>query len=301
MRRSVFVLACAALCLLAQGQPAVTSYTMPGNNVFPESIAFDAETLNFYVSNTEDGTVYRGNARDGPAELSVFLPARTHGRSVVMGLALDKGGRLFMAGGASGRAYVYETDGTLVQVLETPPAERTLINDVIVTEDAAYFTDSFRPILFRISLNAGADLELDPWLDLTQTPIRYGAGNNLDGVVADPSGRYLITIQPNTGTLYRVDTQTQEVAQIALEGSLATGNGLVLDAQRLYVVNDEGDAIIPVDLSADFIRGVVGASFTDASLKFPTGAAKVGERLLVVNHQQAPITLPFTVSSLPLP
>ena len=82
---------------------------------------------------------------------------------------------------------------------------------------------------------------------------------------------------------------------------MATGNGLVLDAQRLYVVNDEGDAIIPVDLSADFIRGVVGASFTDASLKFPTGAAKVGERLLVVNHQQAPITLPFTVSSLPLP
>lgn len=300
-RQTLVALVSLTVFAAAHAQQAVTSYTITGNNVFPESIAYDAVTGDFYVSNTEDGTIYQGNARNGPAELSVFLHARTDGRNVVMGLALDERGRLFMAGGASGRAYIYNTEnGTLVEVLETPPTARTLLNDVIVTEQAAYLTDSFRPTLFRIPLDTES-LEIEPWLDLTATPVRYGEGNNLDGIVADESGRYLVTIQPNTGLLYRIDTETKEVSGIDLEGNLGTGNGLFLDAQTLYVVNDEGGEIIPVNLSVDFTRGVIGTSFTDASLKFPTALAKAGERLLVVNHQQAPITLPFTVSSLPLP
>lgn len=279
---------------------AVT-FTIPGANVYPEGVALDLATGTFYVGNTENGTVYKGNVNDDPGNLEVFLPTSTDGRTVVMGMALGSWGRLFMAGGATGQAFVYDTtSGDLLRVLETPETADTLINDVAVTERAAYFTDSFRPILFRVPLTATSVGAMEPWLDFEETPLRYREGNNLDGIVASTDGRYLVAVQPNTGALYRIDTATRGVRRIVLSGSLSTGNGLLLDGQTLYVVNDEGAEIVPITLSADFRRGVVGDGFSDPSLDFPTTIAKYGERLLVVNHQSGPVTLPFTVSSIPI-
>ncbi len=289
-----------SLTLATSAWAQSVTFTLPGTNVYPEGVALDPDTGTFYVGNTENGTVYQGNVND-PGELGVFLPARTDGRSVVMGMALDRQGRLFMAGGATGRAFVYDTAaGNLLTVLNTPEVARTLINGVAVTESAAYFTDSFRPILFRASLTATGVGEMEPWLDFEGTPLRYGEGNNLDGIVASADGRHLVVVQPNTGTLYRINTATKGVRRIVLRGDLSTGNGLLLEGRNLYIVDDEGGEIIPVTLTADFTRGVVGESFSDPSLKFPTSIAKYDEHLLVVNHQSGPVTLPFTVSSIPI-
>ncbi len=277
------------------------TFTLPGANVYPEGVALDSDTGTFYVGNTENGTVYKGNVNDDPGELEVFLPARTDMRSVVMGMALDNWGRLFMAGGATGRAFVYDTTaGDLLTVLRTPKTTSTLINGVAVTQSAAYFTDSFRPILFRAPLTATSVGAMEPWLDFEGTPLRYGERNNLDGIVASADGRHLVVVQPNTGTLYRINTATKGVRRIVLSADLSTGNGLLLEGRTLYVINDEGGKIIPVTLTADFTRGVVGESFSDPSLNFPTSVAKYGDRLLVVNHQSGPVTLPFTVSSIPI-
>lgn len=299
-----FVQALTAVLILmlttSVGAQSIT-FTLPGANVYPEGVALDSDTGTFYVGNTENGTVYRGNFNDDPGELGVFLPARNDGRSVVMGMALDSRGRLFMAGGATGRAFVYDTTtGDLLTVLRTPKAASTLINGIAVTESAAYFTDSFRPILFRASLTATGVGEMEPWLDFEGTPLRYGERNNLDGIVASADGRHLVAVQPSTGTLYHINTATKGVVRIVLRGDLSTGNGLLLEGRNLYVVDDEGGEIIPVTLTADFTRGVVGESFSDPSLDFPTSIAKYDEHLLVVNHQSGPVTLPFTVSSIPI-
>src|SRR5690242_7870194 len=71
----------AAALILAAALPAttaahgkankITSYALAGNAVFPEGIAFDARTGNFYVSSTEDGSIQRGNIRKPTA--SVFI------------------------------------------------------------------------------------------------------------------------------------------------------------------------------------------------------------------------------------
>ena len=63
---------------------------------------------------------------------------------------------LFVAGGSSGDAYVYDArTGADVRVLRlAEPTSRTLINDVVVADGAAWFTDSLQPDLYRVPIAA---------------------------------------------------------------------------------------------------------------------------------------------------
>ena len=212
---------------------------------------------------------------------------------------------MWISGRDSGRAFVYATgSGELIQAFETPGAASTLVNDVTVTQDAAYFTDSFRPTLFRVPLTPGGVGDIEPWLDFGGTPVRYRGGFNLNGIAATEDGRYLITVQFNTGELYRIDTKTSEVTGVDLGGkTLKTGDGLLLEGRTLYVVREATGEIVPVELSEDFASGRVGEGFSDPSLRFPTTIAGYGDRLLVVNSQlnTGSPKLPFTVSDVPIP
>ena len=282
-------------------------FVLPGENIFPEGIAVDERTGDFYVGSTVDGTIYRGNARDASGEMEVFLEPGADGRESVTGMKFDGGGRLWIAGRFTGRAFVYDTaSGERIRTLETPLSEQTILNDVTVTQDAAYITDSFRPTIFRVPVANGEVGEIQPWLDLDETPIEYGSGFNLNGIAASEDGRYLITVQYNTGELYRIDTESEEVVRIDLGGdSVMTGDGILLDGTTLYVVRNQPGDIVPVELSEDLTSGEVGASFSDPSLAYPTTAAMYDGRLLVVNsqfsRQGGEPDLPFTVSSLPIP
>ena len=49
-------------------------------------------------------------------------------------MEVDEEGRLFIAGGDTGRIFVYDTESAdLVRRLDTPDAEATFLNDVAVT------------------------------------------------------------------------------------------------------------------------------------------------------------------------
>lgn len=91
-------------------------------------------------------------------------------------MKVNEMGRLFIAGGDTGRLFVYDApSGNLIRALETPSAEMTFINDVAVTPDgSAYFTDSMRPVLFRVPASDGAVGDVESWLDLEETVIEYG-------------------------------------------------------------------------------------------------------------------------------
>ncbi|MDQ3738323.1 MAG: hypothetical protein M3337_04055, partial [Actinomycetota bacterium] len=144
---------------------------LPGARVFPEGVAIDPATGEVYVGSTDDGTVFRAGLNDSEAE--VFLPGGEDDRTAVTGLAVD-GDRLFVAGRDTGRIFAYDTtSGELIAGYDTSDGERTLINDVVVAGDAAYVTDSFRPVLLRLDLTDGIG-EPEPWLDLDDTDIVYG-------------------------------------------------------------------------------------------------------------------------------
>jgi Cu-Zn family superoxide dismutase len=224
-------------------------------------------------------------------------------------MKVDGEGRLFVAGRRSGRAWVYDTDGgALIQVLDTEPSgEDTLINDVTVTDEAAYLTDSFRPILFRVPLEDGGVGDIEPWLELRGTPIPDDEGFNLNGIAASDDGRHLVTVHAGDGGLYRIDTETEEVVRVETgDRRFPGGDGLLLDGRSLFVVvNQPEPAVVPVELSPDLASGEVGEPITDDSFDYPTTVAQCGtDRLQVVSSQLddedgGDPDLPFTVSEVP--
>jgi hypothetical protein len=141
-RRSLLTLLLVAFSLTMLG-------AAPAHQTFPEVIAlpngFQPEGIasgkgtTFYVGSIPTGAVYRGDLRSGEGE--VFVPAQ-EGRSAI-GLKYDtRSGLLFVAGGNTGYAYIYDgkTGANVAEIqLSTLPS---FINDVVVTKDAAYFTNS---------------------------------------------------------------------------------------------------------------------------------------------------------------
>jgi sugar lactone lactonase YvrE len=290
----------------ARGPSGVVRYTLPGEQVFPEGVAYQRKTGDFFVSSTTDGTVFRGTVDGGSRRAEVFLKPAQDGRTTAIGMETDGQGRLYVSGGDTGRMFVYDTDsGDLIQSFTTPEAKATFINDVGVTPRGdAYFTDSMRPILFRVSATGGTRAE--SWLNFKGTPLEYEEGFNLNGIDSTGDGRYLIVVQTNTGELFRIDTGSRKVVKIDLGGkTLTNGDGLVLDGSTVYIVRNQQGLIVPVRLSDDYASGDVGKAFTDPSLAYPTTAAKHGNRLLVVNSQfdkqGGEPDLPFTVSDVEIP
>ena len=285
-----------------QASPA--AYALPGDDVFPEGIAYDDDEEVFYVGSTTDGTIFSADV--GGDTVEVFSDAGADGRTSAIGMDV-RDERLFVAGGRTGMAYAYDTDdGDLVTSFTTPAPPQdggTFINDVTITSDGdAYFTDSFRPVLFRAA--STDDTELESWLDLTGTAIQYGDGFNLNGIVSTSDGDYLIVVQSNTGQLFRISTgDDPEVEAIDVGGAtFPNGDGLLLDGRTLYVVQNQQELIVPVTLSSDFLTGDVGTAISSDALMYPTTIAQISPRsLLVVNAQfdeQGPDgspSLPFSV------
>lgn len=291
----------------AQTPEPIKSYVLPGDAVFPEGIAFRPSTKTFYVSGSTDGRILEGNLGTPTAE--EFLPAGAGRRNKALGLKIDEAGQLFVTGGETGKIFVYNLDSkALVKVYSTPAAAATLINDVTLTTDSAYFTDSSRPVIFRVPKTAGAGSQAEAWRDLTNDPVlKYQAGFNLNGIATTLDGKYLIVGQTNTGLLFRIGLADKSVTQVQLDGQLSNSDGLLFNAQTLYVVRPYDKIIVPVTLVADFASGTLGTSFSDASLNLPTTIARVGGRLLVVNSQldkvgpPATAVTPFTVSNIAIP
>ena len=284
-------------------------YILPGDAVFPEGIAYQPTTGDFFVSSTTDGTIFRGNVQEETA--SVFLPGGSDGRTTANGLKVDDyEGRLFVAGGNTGGIFVYDiASGELLSSFKTQKAS-SYINDVAISPTGdAYFTDSSDPTLYKVSTNEADELVFEAWLDLTGTAIAYQSGFNLNGIAVSNNGKYLIVVQSNTGKLFRIDIASKQVTEIDLGGqTLTNGDGILLSRKRtLYVVRNQQKLIVKVQLSWDFSRGTVVSSTTDPSFAFPTTIAQARNRLLVVNSQfdkrGAGLTpeLPFTVSSVPIP
>jgi sugar lactone lactonase YvrE len=296
----------------AQSGQGAQIFAFPaGATVFPEGVAKDPNSNFFYVGATADGTIYRGDVRQPNRGLSVFLPGGADGRSAAIGMKVDNRGYLWVAGGATGNIWMYDTrDGRLLSRFNNG-SNPTFVNDITITPDgAAYATDSRTPIIYRIAPNAAGVFTFEYWLNLAGSPIQYGPGFNLNGIVNTADGAYLIVVKSDTGQLFRIATATKEVVEIPLAGGdrMTAGDGMLLDGQILHIARNSLNLIVQVRLAPDFARGQQVGSFTDPSFGYTTTIAQAGNRLLVVNAQfnrrgegAQPPSLPFTVSSVPLP
>ncbi len=305
-RRVLFLVALLGCLTTAVAVAATQRYVIPGDNVFPEGIGANAATGDFYVGSTTSGNIYRGNAT--AAAVDLFLPGGVDGRTDVRGLKVGNG-RLYLAGGPTAQLFVYDIASKRLLGKFATGLTPSFVNDVTIAPNGdAYFTDSNSPAIYRVAADVTAANAFERWIDLTGSPIVYGQGFNLNGIAASADGKYLVTVQSNTGKLFRIEIATKRVTEIATGGEpLLGGDGVLLDGQTLWVMRNAVATLVTLRLAPDFGSATVIATDKDADFDFPTTFARVGSNLLVVNSQlnkrtanQSPV-LPFTVVSIAAP
>ena len=294
----------------AQQAGDIARYELPADVTYPEGIAYDAKQNVIYTGSAATGALVR-IALDSKQTTTVAAGGSVMAVEpfpALLGMKIDTLGRLWVAGGRTGQMAVVDSkSGKLVRKLETPTKDKSLINDVVVLGATAYFTDSFTPTLWRVVAHGDHIMDPEAWLQFAGTPLEYTSpGANLNGIAATADGKHLIVVQMNKGLLFRIGIDDKRVTPIDLGGeTVATGDGLVLDGQTLYVVRQGEQEIVTIQLTPDLGKGRVVSRFKHAALAWPATAAKAGDRLLVVNTQfnkrqsKDPVA-PFSIVAVPL-
>ena len=272
------LLATAALAGMAGAQPFPSRIDLP-DGWQPEGIAVSSGGT-FYVGSIPTGAVFSGDVRTGQG--SVLVPA-TPDRAAI-GLKVDNRGRLFVAGGSTGMGFVYDADtGADIAQFELT-TDPTFINDVVITRDGAYFTDSLNQVLYRVPIAPNGTLGMGAETIPLTGDIAFQAGFNVNGIDATPDGKTLVIAQSNTGQVFTVNPSTGVTDEIELDQTVTFGDGILLEGRTLYVVRNQQNRIAVIRLSPDLTSGSVAAHITtDPALDIPTTIAEFGHSLYAVN------------------
>jgi sugar lactone lactonase YvrE len=280
---AALLLALPALVAAAPGPNWPELIPLP-NGFQPEGVASGRGTT-LYAGSRTTGAIYEADARTGEGE--ILVEAQT-GR-VALGIQFDnRTGALFVAGGPTGHGYVYDArSGADLADYTLTMTTTTFVNDVAVTNNAAYFTDSFQPVLYVVPLGPGGRLPGNGAVEALPLSGDYQfvpGGFNANGIEATPNGQALIIVNSTTGLLYRVDPVTGEATEIDLGGAtLTAGDGLLLQGHTLYVVRNQLNQIAVVQLDPGFTSGAVVGTLTDDDFDIPTTVARIGASLYAVN------------------
>lgn len=288
LRRSAPLVAVAAALLLALGAalPAFAARPFPDRIDLPDGWQPEGITAGrgttVYVGSLATGAIWKGDVRTGVGDTlvdPVGAPA--------VGIDYERGAnRIWVAGGDTGQVRVY--DATTGDPLATYQFGSTgFINDIVVTRDAVYATDSNGPQLLVVPLGDGGALPASGFVLPLGGEIEYAAGQfNANGIVATRG--WLILVQSFNGRLFRVDPSTGEALAIdAPADAAASGDGLELHGSRLHVIRNFPNTITTLRLGPGLRSATVvdEVSRTDDGIDvdIPTTGAWVAGSLYVVN------------------
>jgi hypothetical protein len=287
------VAATAALAEPAAARDRPETIDLPADFA-PEGVA-TGRGGTFYAGTRDGGRVARGNIHDAsPAEVFVDDPLV----DAATGLKADvRHDLLWVAGAASGKAAVYDLEtGDGVTALTLTTKTPSFINDVVVTNDAAYFTNSQQPEIYKVPISSGGEVGAPETIPLAgRGPAGdYVAGFNLNGIDATSDGRTLFVVNSTQGALYTIDAATGTSARIDLGGgTVTTGDGILLVGRDLLVLQN-GNApggvnqIAVVRLRDRLTTGTIVDTITSPLFQTATTLARSGNTLVAVNAQFVP-------------
>jgi outer membrane protein assembly factor BamB len=273
------------------------------NGFAPEDIAA-GRGGSFYVGSLVSGAVFKGNFRTGSGRT---LVRGADGPSVGMFVERrhNRRDRLWVAGGPSGQARVYDsTSGALLATYRlADPSSGAFVSDVVVTEHAAYYTDSFRPQLYVVPLRRGGGL---PAASAARTvrvrgDVVYQSGPNtfnLNGIVMVRDR--LVTAHTVTGQLFTLNPwsgRTKRLELVDERGRATTVNGadgMVARGRTLVIAQNFPQSIGIVRLAHDLSRGRVVRTVTDGRLDIPSSVEVHDGNLFALN---ARFTTPRTAQT----
>jgi hypothetical protein len=285
--RGAFAAATAALLAATIAAPGLAA--PPGPAVIPlpdgwrpEGITTGPGTL-AYVGSIAGGGVYQVDVRTGDGGVI----SGTEGTVGIGTFYEADANRIWVAGGPTQLVTVF--DATTGATLETYDVGHPgFLNDVTVTADAAYVTDSATDHIDVIPI--GPDDSLSDSSDVFQLTLggdfTFQPGFNLNGIVA--ARGWLIAVQTNTATLFRIDPETGVATAIDLGAGVdvTAGDGLEVHGRTLYVVQNQLNRVAVFTLGAGLTSATLEGFLTatgPGGLDVPTTVAFVAGGLYAAN------------------
>jgi len=252
-------------------------------NFQPEGIAIAGSKA--YFGSRVDGRIWVADLRTGAGRV---LNAGPGPGTASLGMKVDAKGRLFVAGAGGGNGRVIDTrSGELLASYTFTTTTPTFVNDVILSKDAAWFTDSRQPVLYKVPLGRNGELPAESAVQtvpLTGDYVHDPLVNNANGIALTPDRRALIIVQSGTGTLFKVDPRTGVTSKVDLGGAVMTnGDGLLRSNDTMYVVQNRLNKIAVLDLNESGTSGELIREITSPDFDVPTTAAFFDDRIYLPN------------------
>jgi hypothetical protein len=264
----------------ATAHPADRAIVLPGATGTEGVARLNGST--FFAGDLLTGDIFRGKINKGIAAKFIDAP---DGRFAA-GMKADSSEKLlFVAGGPTGQGYVYNTrTGAPVRSyqFQTSPTP-TFINDVALSEDGAWFTDSAQALLYFVPVVDGVPSRNFMTLTLSGPAADLSGAFNNNGIQAVRGGAMLIVAHSGNGVVNLVDAATGASTTIAgvsvpnVDGILMTGG------RELLAVQNANNQISVWTLDTDFLAGTQRKIITSPGFQFPTTVARLGGRLAVAN------------------
>ena len=228
-----------------------------------------------YLGSRADGDIYAADLKTGRGRVISEGPG-----SPSVGLKVDRRGLLYVAGGPAGTARVVNVRTGASRSYTLTEKQPSFINDVVLTQQAAWFTNSWQPELYRLSRETRKVTTLPLSGDWAAAPMEFGA----NGIAQTPDSRALLVIQSSTGLLFRVDPYTGRATQVDFGGAtLTNGDGLLLEGRTLYVVRNQDNQVAVVRLDRRATTGRVVDTLSSEDFDVPTTVAAYKGSLYLPN------------------
>lgn len=270
---------------------------------FPEGIAVGRGST-FYVGSLSDGSVYRGDLRTG--EGAVLTNA--FGPFSAVGIDVDQRNRVWVAGGPTGTARVHDGDtGELLATYKLTAPFMSFINDVIVTADAAWFTDSgtqnspdpgaFRfagsPRVFKVPLGPAGELPDGGAIEEIAVDAPDVTFPNLNGIEIAPWDNGLLVNHTVLGSVFGVDPGSGSATEVY--SGLAGADGMSRRGRTLYVVENGAAQIAEIRIDPSTGTGTLARSLPVTGSETPTTSALFGSAIYAVDARFGSMAGPYKV------
>ncbi|MFJ5699712.1 hypothetical protein [Arthrobacter sp. NPDC093139] len=237
------------------------------------------EGSTFYAGDLATGDIFRGDIRKGTAKKFIDVP---DGRVAVGMKADNENDLLFVAGGASGKAYVYDTDDRRTVKTIQLTTKAAFINDVALTDRGAWFTNSRQAELYFVPVGDEGNLGKVRTLKLTGPAADAADQFNLNGIASARNDRTLVVAHSGNKALYTVNPRTGASAQI--KGlTLPNVDGIVVKDSTIWAVQNFSNQISRASVDFRALSGTVREVIKNKNFNIPTTAALFGDKLAAVN------------------
>lgn len=283
---------------LVQAAGSEALFTIPENDLYPESVAYDSKSGDYFVSSMGHSRILRVHA-DGSYDDFVRGPAP--GLESSIGMKADAARRRLWV--CSGRWTLFDSagetpartgvflfdldDGTLIRKwLVDQPSPGHIFNDVVIAADGdVYVTTTLFGKVYRISVDSDGSNSSDAMEVVLDTPESH---NN--GITLGPDERYLFVTLDRS--ISRLDLKTGTLVNIAVpddagvgtdglyyyDGSLITVKPRFKQVARLFL-NKALDTVYHVEVLAD----------SSAGLAYPTTGVVVDDAFVFVATSYADV------------